>query len=88
MLVKLLGLLDFLAGIFIIFARWNIGSQIGLVLAILLIIKSLAFITWKVSYIDLLSGVILLLASTGHYFFFSWIFAIWLFQKSFFSLLS
>jgi len=37
---------------------------------------------------DLLAAIVLLLASQGHYFFFTWVFVLWLLQKGFFSFFS
>lgn len=88
MIVQLLGILDLLAAGFLILAKWDIGTEIGLVLAILLILKSLSFLTWWVSWVDLVAGIILLLAATGNYFFFSWLFSLWLIGKAFLSLAS
>lgn len=87
MIVKLLGVLDLLAAIFLILLRWNIGSNIALVLGILLGIKSLIFFYNWASVIDIISVGILIAASFGFYFYFSWIFSLWLLQKAFFSLL-
>ena len=85
MLVKLLGILDLLAAIFLILLRWGIGSDVGLVIGILLGIKSLIFLSNWASIVDLISVVILILAALGHYYYFSWLFSIWLLQKAFFS---
>lgn len=87
MFVKLMGILDLLAAVFIILLKWNIGSNIGLVIAILLGIKSLIFFYNWASVVDLMSVGILIFAVYGYYFFFSWIFSLWLLQKAFFSIL-
>jgi hypothetical protein len=88
MIVKLLGLIDLLAAVFIILLRFNIGGSIALVIAILLLIKSFIFLRSFVSIIDILSGVFLLLAIYGHYYFFTWLFALWLLQKAVVSIFS
>lgn len=88
MIVKLLGLIDLLAAVFIILLRFNIGRSIALIIAILLLIKSLIFLRSFVSFIDILSGVFLLLAIYGHYYFFTWLFVLWLGQKAIISLFS
>lgn len=86
MIVKLFGALDLLGGISLILLKWGIGSNIALVLGILLGIKSLIFFYNWASMIDLVCVLFLVLASFGFYFSFSWLFALWLFQKAFFSL--
>jgi len=88
MIVKLLGLIDLLAAVFIILLRFNIGSKIALIIALMLLVKSVIFLTSFVSFVDIVSGVFLLLAVYGYYYFFTWIFALWLFQKGMISLLS
>ncbi len=88
MIVKLLGLIDLLAAVFIILLRFNIGGSIALVIAIILLIKSFVFLRSFVSIIDILSGVFLLLAIYGHYYFFTWLFALWLLQKAIVSIFS
>lgn len=85
MLMKLFGLLDLLGAIFIILLKWNIGVEIGLVIAVLLGIKALIFLKDWASIVDLISVAVLILAVFGNYFSFSWIFSVWLLQKSFFS---
>ena len=88
MIIKLLGLIDLLAAIFIILLRFHIGESIAFIVAILLILKSVIFLTSFVSLIDIISGIFLLLAVYGHYYFFTWIFALWLLQKAVISLFS
>lgn len=87
MLVRLLGIIDLLAAICIVLLRFNIGEKFALVIAILLLTKSVIFLTSFVSFIDILSGIFLILAAYGHYYFFTWFFALWLLQKAFFSIL-
>jgi hypothetical protein len=86
MFVKLMGILDLLAAIFMILLKWNIGSNIALVIAVLLGIKSIIFFYNWASVVDLITVGFLILAVFGYYFFFSWIFSLWLLQKAFFSL--
>ena len=86
MIVKLFGALDLLAGIFLVLLKWGIGMKIGLVLGVLLGIKALIFFSNWASVVDMVCVFILVLASLGYYFSFSWLFALWLFQKAFFSL--
>lgn len=88
MLVKLLGVLDLLGAVLIILLNWGIGSKIGFAVAVLLGIKSLIFLCNWASIIDLVSVSILVLAAFGHYYSFSWLFALWLLQKAFFSFVS
>lgn len=86
MIVKLFGILDLLGAISLILLRWDIGGNIGLVLGALLGIKALVFFYNWASIVDMVSVLFLILACFGFYFSFSWIFAFWLLQKGFFSL--
>lgn len=88
MIVKLLGLIDLLAAVFIILLRFNIGRDIAFIIAIILLIKSVIFLTSFISLIDVLCGVFLLLAIYGYYYFFTWLFALWLLQKGVISVFS
>lgn len=86
MLVKILGLMDFGAAIMLILLKWEIGMVIGWIFAIYLLVKSIIFLYDIASLVDLVTAVFFLLAVTGNYFFFTWIFSLWLLQKAFFSL--
>lgn len=88
MIVKLLGIVDLLAAIMMITARFDILLPVAVVLAICLIIKGIIFFSPITGVLDILSGLYLFLIildiSSG----FSLIFIVWLVQKSFFSLVS
>jgi len=85
-MLKLLGFLDLLAAVFLILAQWNIGLSIASFLAFYTIGKSLLFIGNWASLVDLLAGIYMFLVIYDVHTAFSLIFALWLLQKSFFSL--
>tara|TARA_Y100000034_G_C6639049_1_gene279273 strand:- start:66 stop:380 length:315 start_codon:yes stop_codon:yes gene_type:complete len=86
-MLKLLGILDLLTVAFYILVGLGVGSKIGIIFGAYLIIKSLIFITDWVSWIDLLAGVYLFLVIYDVHSAFSFLFILWLLQKSFFSLI-
>tara|TARA_Y100000034_G_C6759867_1_gene338355 strand:+ start:378 stop:644 length:267 start_codon:yes stop_codon:yes gene_type:complete len=86
MVVKLFGVLDFIAVVMFILAQWSIWDKFAIVVAIYLIVKALIFITTFASWIDLIAGIYLLLVVFDVHSFFSVIFILWLGQKAFFSL--
>ena len=86
MILKLLGLLDLIIGLHLILLKWDFFPSLGIVFAVYLFIKSIAFFHDVASIVDLLTAVIYTLAVYDIYFSFTWIFSLWLLQKSFFSL--
>ena len=86
-MLKLLGLLDLVAAVFLVLAQWDIGLGIASFFAFYIIIKSLLFLGDFASMIDLLSGIYMFLVIYDVHSAFSLIFVLWLLQKSFFSLL-
>ncbi|MAG45208.1 MAG: hypothetical protein CMH63_00340 [Nanoarchaeota archaeon] len=86
-MLKLFGVLDLLAAVFLVLAQWDFGLSIATFLAGYLILKALIFITNWSSWIDLLAGVYLILVVQDVHSAFSLIFTIWLLQKGFFSLI-
>ena len=87
-LIQILGILDIISGLVIILMKFGLFKEVGLILSILLAIKAIIFIKDISSVLDLITAVFFFLAAIGIYFSFSWVFAIWLFQKGFFSLIS
>ncbi len=87
-LMKILGLVDLVSGVIILVLKFGFFQEIGLLLSIILGIKSIIFIKDIASIIDLITAVFFCLASLGFYFSFTWMFSIWLLQKGFFSLIS
>ena len=59
MLEKLLGLIDLLAAISIVLLAFDVGHGFATVMMVLLIIKSLVFITSFASWVDLASGAVI-----------------------------
>ena len=83
---KLLGLIDLLAGISIILLFFGASPGFAIFVAILLIIKSLAFIGAFASWIDLVSSVIIILSAVYGTSIFLWIVFLWLMQKFIFTM--
>ncbi|MEK6848936.1 MAG: hypothetical protein AABX65_04895 [Nanoarchaeota archaeon] len=85
-MLKLLGALDFAAALFLILAQWNIGLGIAGFLAMYVVVKSLLFFGNWASFVDLAAGIYMFLVIYDVHSALSLIFALWLLQKSFFSL--
>lgn len=85
-LIRLLGLLDFIAAAALFIMKYHILASFGVILGLYLIIKGVIFFS-TVSIVDILAGVMLILAALGTYMPFNWIFVLWLAQKSIFSFL-
>ena len=85
-MLKLLGALDFAAALFLILAQWNIGLGIAGFLAMYVVVKSLLFFGNWASFVDLAAGIYMFLVIYDIHSALSLIFALWLLQKSFFSL--
>lgn len=88
MLLKILGLLDLIAGITLFVMKFGIGRKLSLILGILLLIKGVLFITTLASIPDLITGIIMVVASYGNFHMIYLLFALWLLQKGLFSLYS
>lgn len=86
-MLKLFGMLDFVAAVFLVLAQWGIGLSIATFLAWYLVLKALIFITDWASWIDLGAGIYIFLVVKDIHSAFSLIFVVWLLQKAFFSLL-
>ena len=88
MLAKLLGFIDLFGAISIVMLFFGAGQGFAVLMAILIILKSLAFITAFASWIDFISGVIMLIAVYFGTSVFLFVVLLWLLQKFFFSLFS
>lgn len=86
LLIKLFGLLDFVAAALLLVMRYDVGLIAGVIFGIYLIAKGVIFFS-KVSMVDILAGLMMVFAGFGSYMPFNWLFVLWLLQKSFFSLL-
>ena len=86
MILKLLGLIDLLAAIGLVMLKYDIFQTFALVLGLLVLIKAIMFFGSVISFADIACFLIIILAFFGVFNFISWIAAIWLFQKGFFSL--
>lgn len=88
MIIYLFGIMDFLSGILLILASFNFHIwNFSWIFAAYLIIKGLIFIKSFTSLIDIVCGILIVLAVYDIVNFLTWIAAFWLFQKSFFSFL-
>ena len=87
-MIKLLGIIDLISVIVYILIQWQIGVGFAYFIAGYLIIKSLIFLNDWTSWIDLASGIYLILVILDLHSAFSLIFIFWLLQKGIFSLLS
>ncbi len=86
-MIKLFGILDLLAAVFLILAQWDFGLSVASVLAGYLILKAIVFISDWASWVDLITGIYIFLVVYDVHSAFSLIFVLWLLEKSFFSLL-
>jgi hypothetical protein len=88
MIVKILGLIDIIAGFLIILLKWELFPYLALLIGLSILVKALLFFTSDtiVSMIDIFCVCFLFLGLIGVYFYFTWLFSIWFFQKGFFSL--
>ena len=86
MFAKILGILDIIAALMFIFAKLGIFKLMVVILALYLIVKALAFISDIASFIDLTSGVYLLLILLGVSPILSLLFFLWLLQNGLISL--
>lgn len=87
MLVKILGMLDFFLGLLLILLKWDLFQYLALFMGLIVLIKALIFLSSDtfVSSIDVFCLIFFFLAITGYYFYFTWLFSIWFFQKGVFS---
>ncbi|HLD15614.1 MAG TPA: hypothetical protein VJB94_03480 [Candidatus Nanoarchaeia archaeon] len=88
MLVKVLGLVDLVAGLLIVGSWFNFTPLFGWYVALFLLIKSIIYLKEIISIMDLLAVLFLILALLNINTIFSWMFALWLIQKGFFSLVA
>jgi len=87
MVVRLLGLLDLVAAVSLIFLISGRGEIFALIFALYLLIKSLFFLPDFSSFLDLFSGFYISLLVLGISFgLLGWLFVVWLAQKGIFSL--
>jgi len=88
MLAKILGLIDLLGIIAIVLLFLGVGEKFAIFMAILIIIKSLVFITAFASWVDLVMGGIIIVSVIYGRSVFLIIALIWLLQKAILSLFS
>lgn len=78
----MLGLVDFLAAVSIVFLAAGLWPGLVAVMAVLLMIKSIAFITSFASWVDILVAGVMLYAAFYGFVVVLWIGAVWLLQKA------
>ena len=88
MIVRLLGFLDFFSGLLLLILQFHHWTALGLWFGLYLLVKGIVFISNVVSMMDILAGIMMILAAGGYTFPFTWVFVLWLLQKGFFSLFS
>ncbi|HLC58196.1 MAG TPA: hypothetical protein VJH95_06490 [Candidatus Nanoarchaeia archaeon] len=82
MLAKLLGAADLLAAVSIIFLALGVFKGFAIIMALILIVKSLVFITAFASWIDILAGVFILVSAFYGFNIVLWVAFVWLVQKA------
>jgi len=80
MIIKLFGILDIIAAVILIGLVFSLFKGVAVVISIYLVIKGLMFFS-VAGVIDILSGILVMVAFFGFYSFFTWIAVLWLFQK-------
>ena len=88
MIVQFLGFLDFFSGVLLLALQFHHWTALGIWFGLYLIVKGITFASNIVSVMDILSGVMLILAAGGYTFPLAWVFVLWLLQKGFFSFFS
>ena len=87
MIIKILGLLDIISGVFLGLGYFGFFKEVALVFAFYLLVKSIIFIKGFASIVDLITAVVFFLVIYGINGAWVWIFVLWLLQKGFISLL-
>ena len=88
MIIWILGLLDLIAGILLLLARFGVAGSLTFYIGLFVIVKALVFFDKISSVLDVLGGCILvLMALYGFevYNFLLWILVLWFIQKGLFS---
>jgi len=86
MILQLLSILDFLAGINLILLRFGIFKYSAWFFAIYLIFKGFIFFGDMGTIVDVAGAIFIILAIFGIFPFFTWLFVAWLMHKIFVSL--
>ncbi|HLC62704.1 MAG TPA: hypothetical protein VJJ21_00120 [Candidatus Nanoarchaeia archaeon] len=81
MIARFLGILDFLTAISIVFLAFG-AEGFAVLMALILLVKSLIFITSFASWIDILSGIGILVCVYSGFNPILWIVFLWLLQKA------
>ena len=86
-MLKLLGLIDLLGALLHYLVRYDIFHELAIIVGIIISVKAVIFFKDVASIIDLITALILVLGGFGYYSGILAVFgAVWLLQKSFFSL--
>ncbi len=89
MILKIFGFLDMFAALLLFLLKFGIGKSFVFIIVILLILKSLLFFSPVMTVLDIVATFVMVLAYFDIYStVISLLFALWLLQKGFFSLLS
>ena len=88
MLIYFFGIMDLMARMIMILFSFNIiFANLGWMFGIYLVLKGIIFIRSLTSLVDIVAGILIILAVFGIINILTWIAAFWLLQKGFFSFL-
>jgi uncharacterized membrane protein HdeD (DUF308 family) len=87
MILKILGAVDLFAAAWLLLLHYGMdGYRVGLMIGLWLVLKGFIFKGSWTSYIDMLAGIYMLFSLFSTHWFLTYVFAIYLGQKAFFSL--
>ena len=86
-MIQIFGVIDLLAALSFLLLKFNV-KFIPIIFAVYLIVKGLIFFTSIVSWVDVVCGILMLIAFYFGFSNFMWIAVLWIAQKGFFSLVS
>lgn len=81
MLIYMFGLIDLLSGIMLLTLKFSTPVIPAVIIAALLVLKSILYIKDAASWLDIASAFFMVLAIIGYYPIINYAFSIWLLQK-------
>lgn len=87
MLLKLLGVLDLLSALVLIFLKFGFGVSLAWFCVFYLFVKSVIFFGW-ISIFDIFSGAVIIFSIFGGYGVITWVVFLYLLQKAILSIIS
>lgn len=89
MILKIFGFLDIFAALLLFLLKFGIGKNLIFIIAVLLILKAFLFFSPVMTILDIAAALVMVLAYFDVYsMVISLLFALWLLQKGFFSMLT